>query len=240
MTLAAWLRFEVIQRLIPPDVESVLEIGAGRGALGRRLARRYRYVGVEIDPVSFDSALPDIQASGGELVPALEDLDPGSVFDLVCAFEVLEHIEDDRGALSDWSTRVAPGGHILLSVPAHPERFGPMDVHAGHYRRYSREALRRVLMDAGFEDVVVWAYGWPLAYVLERARTPFAARLGGSGSSMAERTGKSGRFLQPPDWLAPATMVAAAPFRLLQLPARETERGTGWVARGRLAAPAPS
>src|SRR5436189_61318 len=159
MTLAAWLRYDLARRLIPPGVDSVLEVGAGRGAVGRMLARRYSYVGAEMDPTSFEHALPDIKASGGVLIPTVEDLEPGAIFDLLCAFEVLEHIEDDRGELARWSVRLRPGGHVLISVPAHPKRFRVMDGHAGHFRRYTRDGLRDLLFDSGFEDVVVWAYG---------------------------------------------------------------------------------
>ena len=240
LTIGGWLRWELIRRLIPPDTESVLEIGVGRGALGRLLARKQAvYVGAEIDPTSFEIARPHIEANGGILVRTIDDLDPERAFDLLCAFEVLEHIEDDREQLQRWSARVRPGGSVLLSVPAHPERCGPHDVLAGHYRRYTRAGLRQLVHDAGLEKVVVWAYGWPLNYALERIRNAVAERHDKSELPMEQRTHDSGRFLQPPNWLAPATMAVAAPFRLLQLPLRETNLGTGWVARGRAPEAAP-
>lgn len=62
---------------------------------------------------------------------------------MVCAFEVLEHIEDDKEALAERVTDVRPGGQLVLSVPAFQERFEPMDRHAGHFRRYSPEELTR-------------------------------------------------------------------------------------------------
>jgi len=46
------------------------------------------------------------------------------IYDMVCAFEVLEHLKRDEAALRDWITLVRPGGHLVLSVPAGPERFG--------------------------------------------------------------------------------------------------------------------
>ena len=53
-TLNAWLRYDLIERTLAglDGIESILEIGAGRGALGARLAMRYRYVGVEPDELS--------------------------------------------------------------------------------------------------------------------------------------------------------------------------------------------
>jgi SAM-dependent methyltransferase len=235
LTTAGWLRYELIRRLIPPDTRSVLEIGVGLGALGRLLARNHSvYVGAEIDPTSAALARPDIEANGGVLVRTVDDLEPGRVFDLVCAFEVLEHIEDDGAELAHWVTRVRPGGSFLLSVPAHPERWGPSDELAGHYRRYTRRGLQEVFEGAGLGDVVVWAYGWPLQHLLERIREPIATRREERNLPIEQRTYSSGRRLQAPGWLAPATAMLAAPFRPVQLPFRNTDVGTGWIARGTL------
>ena len=54
LTLSAWLRYDLIERALAglPAIESVLEIGAGEGALGTRLAARYDYTGVEPDPLA--------------------------------------------------------------------------------------------------------------------------------------------------------------------------------------------
>ena len=52
LTPNAWLRYDVIRRMLPAGVTDVLEIGCGQGSLGARLAQRYRYVGVEPDQTS--------------------------------------------------------------------------------------------------------------------------------------------------------------------------------------------
>ncbi|MFT7667377.1 MAG: ubiquinone/menaquinone biosynthesis C-methylase UbiE [Planctomycetota bacterium] len=62
-------------------------------------------------------------------------------FDLVCMFDVIEHIHDDSLALAEAQRVLAPGGYLLLSVPAHPWLFSNNDRVAGHRRRYSRSAL---------------------------------------------------------------------------------------------------
>ncbi len=72
----------------------------------------------------------------------------GRQFDVVCSFEVLEHLEDDAAALAGWATFIKPGGHLIMSVPGFAERFGPMDENVGRFRRYSPADLRERICSA--------------------------------------------------------------------------------------------
>jgi len=72
-------------------------------------------------------------------------------FDLICAFDVLEHIDDDEGVLAQMFRAVRPGGGILLSVPQHPFMWSHIDVRANHKRRYRSNELGRKCARAGFE-----------------------------------------------------------------------------------------
>jgi predicted SAM-dependent methyltransferase len=85
-------------------------------------------------------------------------------------FEVLEHIEDDRAALSRVHDLLRPSGLLLLSVPAHESLFGPSDVFAGHYRRYDRAKLIALLEESRFGVQTIWSYGVPLANLTEKVR----------------------------------------------------------------------
>lgn len=66
-------------------------------------------------------------------------------------FDVLEHIDDDVGALAWAYSVLEPGGYLALTVPAHPFLFDEMDRLACHRRRYRRRELRDKLRAAGFE-----------------------------------------------------------------------------------------
>lgn len=229
----AWLRYDVVSRILDRLApETALEIGCGQGAFGARLARRTDYLGVEPDADSFAVAYERITAVGGTVLNAASsDLDPGTTYDLVCAFEVLEHIEDDKGALAEWVTHLRPGGHLVLSVPAFQERFGPMDRHAGHFRRYSPEELTARLEEAGMSDIEITVYGWPLGYALEAVRNRIdAKKLTKVGDlSPEELTRSTGRTFQPRRTLSGrAIAVATAPFMALQR--LRPRAGTGLVA----------
>jgi SAM-dependent methyltransferase len=238
LSLHAWLRFDTIERLLPRDARTLLEIGAGQGSAGALLARRYTYVGLEPDTVSYKTAVRRVGDAGVVVDETAEAFSSGLPFDIVCAFEVLEHLEHEADALATWLRHLAPGGWLLVSVPAGRHRFGPTDVKAGHYRRYDRRDLEHVLRAAGLEGVEILSYGFPLGYALEAGRNVYARRAG-VDSSRKERTSESGRWLQPPDWAAQISRVASAPFRYGQRPFSGTSLGTGLVARARKAT-APS
>jgi SAM-dependent methyltransferase len=239
LTPNAWLRYDVIRRILDDleGVESVLEMGAGGGAMAARLAGRYRYVGLEPDGASFAKARERLAGIPGARILNADAaaLERGELFDLVCAFEVLEHIEDDAGALRSWRERLRAGGWLLLSVPAFPARWAAGDSKVGHYRRYEPEELADLLRRTRYVDPLVLVYGFPLGYALEAARNFLARREEGQASLTAGTTA-SGRWLQPPDSLGWATRLGTAPFRLLQRPFARTRRGTGLVALARRAA----
>jgi SAM-dependent methyltransferase len=228
----AWLRYELLRDLLAsvPSASSFLEIGCGMGGLAARLVERYEYVGYEPDARSYETARSRL-AGRGVVVNGVLPSAPDRTFDAVGAFEVLEHLEDDRASLAAWREWIRPGGHVLLSVPAHQSRYGAADAAVGHYRRYGRPDLMRLFRACGFDQATVWSYGFPLGYALELARNVLAPR--GAADAYQRRTAASGRFYQPNDRVAWLTRLGTAPFRLMQRPFRETTLGTGLIAVAR-------
>ncbi len=235
-----WLRWEVVSRLLPPATGrrlEVLEVGCGQGGFAARLAQRFDYVGVEPDATSCTVAQQRLAAVGsGEVRHGdLSAVKPDETFDLVVAFEVIEHIEDDAGALAGWAEHLRPGGWLLLSTPAWQKRYGAADEMVGHFRRYDPPVLRDRLAAAGLTDVELVHFGAPLGYLLEAGRN-YAGRkklaAGATATSMAERSDASGRTLQPStSWTATAARLGTLPFRAVQRAFPGT--GPGLVARGR-------
>lgn len=228
MSVHAWLRWDAVQRILPDDAVDVLEIGAGLGAFGAMLARRFEYVGLEPDNRSYHVAAERI----GSAVRNERIEEHNGVYDIVCGFEVLEHIEDDGAALECW--RQHSRRWLLVSVPLNPARFGATDIHAGHFRRYSAESLSDTLRRSGFTPRRITAYGFPAGYALEAARNAIVSRRP-TPADLDERTAASGRWLQPPRAMRFLTWTAALPARAAQRPFGSTARGTGLVALAEVA-----
>jgi SAM-dependent methyltransferase len=153
-----------IEPTLPPDYR-VLEVGCGTGNTLRVLAAVCRRGSV----VGMDSQHRGLVVARGRVSCPLIQADirhlpfgQGLRFDLVCMFDVLEHIPDDVGALAAVRAGVTSGGRLLLTVPAAPELWSAFDVAARHCRRYTVESVQSAVEAAGFQ----------LDYV-----SPFMARL---------------------------------------------------------------
>ncbi len=167
-------RHRVLAHLTGLAPGRAVEVGCGAGALLHDLAAR----GWTCDGVETSARARELCGhafAGREDVRAHDAPEAGwtSAFDLLMAFEVLEHIDDDLGALRGWVEWLRPGGLVLISVPAHARRWSASDEWGGHLRRYEREDLEGLLREAGLEVRTIECYGFPLANALFaiRART---------------------------------------------------------------------
>ena len=71
------------------------------------------------------------------------------MFDLVAAFDVVEHVEDERKVFAELSRVLKPGGRLILSVPLHPDKWTDFDDCVGHARRFDPAALQALIADHG-------------------------------------------------------------------------------------------
>jgi len=128
----------------------ILEIGAGTGGNFAMLAKFGQLTAVEMDSearaMANEKTGRDVLA--GFLPAGLPDI--GDDYDLICMFDVLEHIKDDSAALDTIYKLLKPGGRLVLTVPAYQWMWSSHDEHLHHFRRYSRNELKRKFADAGF------------------------------------------------------------------------------------------
>ena len=112
-----------------------------------------------------------VEAGHGELVlPELAEV-PDRHYDLIGAFDVIEHIEDDHAALASIATKLKPSGTFVMTVPAHQWMWTAHDTVNHHKRRYSKRSLRRLINRSPMRLVKLGYFNsllFPLA-VAERA-----------------------------------------------------------------------
>jgi 2-polyprenyl-3-methyl-5-hydroxy-6-metoxy-1,4-benzoquinol methylase len=138
-------------------VQSVLDVGAGDGYFAGELARRLPGAEVAcLDANYTEAQIAAFSALRGAESSALRFLtaEPEGRFDLMLFLDVLEHVPDDVAFLSGLRERkLAPGGFVLVSVPAWQGLYTQHDVALGHYRRYRPAQLRQVLASSGLRPV---------------------------------------------------------------------------------------
>jgi SAM-dependent methyltransferase len=150
----------LLERAQPYLGERVLDAGAGTGTFTEAVADNRELV-VAMEPEERFAARLEQRFAGrpnvlvlrfdiGEL--AHDDRVP-SPFDSIICFNVLEHVADDAEAVASFGRVLAPGGHLLLLVPAHPSLFGSIDRTVGHERRYRKHGVRQLLETNGLEVV---------------------------------------------------------------------------------------
>lgn len=128
---------------------TLVDLGAGGGGLSEALGRFGRVVAVEGSPEAMQRLRrrTTVQAVSARL-PTLPF--PPASFDIATAFDVLEHVEDDLGAIHEVARVLREGGVFLATVPAHPALWGGHDEIHGHFRRYRPGELESRMEAVGF------------------------------------------------------------------------------------------
>lgn len=152
----------VLRATFPPGGLRLVEIGCGGGTLLSTAAEFGEVVGVEASADFLEAAR---RRGFTVLRGALPDELPLSAgaFDGALLFDVLEHIQDDRGALQAVARVLRPGGLLVCTVPAYPWLWSSHDEVLGHRRRYTAQSLRRVAQEAGFSPFRVSYFNTLLA-----------------------------------------------------------------------------
>lgn len=129
----------------------ILDAGCGSGRNMIELRRHGAVTGVELAEASVEIART---RDAGEVVAGsvLEMPFPDASFDFAVSLDVIEHLEDDLGALRELRRVIAPGGALLLTVPAYQWLWSGHDEINHHHRRYTRRSLTRVAEQAGWRQ----------------------------------------------------------------------------------------
>jgi SAM-dependent methyltransferase len=181
---APYMRWQ-LEQFEPFLGERLLEVGCGVGSILAQLRPREFVMGVDVEDelIAYaqqrftngqrhEFASLDISSHSIESRSMLK----GRRFDTIICINVLEHVQDDVAAVAAMADVVEPGGAVAILVPAHPALFGQYDQMEGHFRRYSRQGLRRLVVGSGLDVVrlhrfnMLGAAGWWFQYRLLKKR----------------------------------------------------------------------
>jgi SAM-dependent methyltransferase len=159
----------VIGRLGLPRSARILEAGSGTGANLRMLSEFGDVKGFEPDDFARDTAraVAGVDTPRGFLP---DDVPYAGPFDLVCAFDVIEHVEKDAESLKALCALTAPGGYAVFTVPAFMFLWSRHDEVNHHFRRYRRPQFRALLAGAGYEVRFISYYNFALFPVVAGVR----------------------------------------------------------------------
>lgn len=136
---------------LSPDAR-ILEIGSGTGGNLSMLAKYGQVSAIEMDETARSIAQQKTAGQFNISAGYCPDQIPfeQEKFDLICLFDVLEHIPDDIGTLEKLKAMISPGGRIFITVPAHPWLWGAHDQYLHHQRRYKATEFRQMLESTGY------------------------------------------------------------------------------------------
>lgn len=190
----------------------ILDFGCGTGAFLQHLDRFGTVSALDGDRSAVEFCHERGRTEVGYVEPGAPIPFGDETFDLVTAFDVIEHIDDDVGALREFRRVLKPGGALLVAVPAFMLLWGDQDEISQHKRRYRRPGLHDAITRAGM-TVERSSYFNTMLFPPIAAIRVLRRRVRGSRSDKTD-------FAMGPDWInAPLAKAFAAEAR--------------WLARGR-------
>ena len=151
---------------LPRDAK-LLDVGCGTGEDLEVLNRHGQVYAVDTSKKTLDELPKGLYYK--KKLSRMDDLKfPTSSFDVVAAFDVIEHIKNDKKAAKEVMRVLKPGGHFVFTVPAFQFLFSAHDEALGHYRRYNMPMIKRVLAGFNVERLGYWNFFIMLPVALGR------------------------------------------------------------------------
>lgn len=183
------------------DGSHIFDVGCGTGGTVAALSADYNCTGFDRSESAIGMArrkYPQCRFLCGELGDHLPVLAPGTA--LYTLMDVLEHLEDDRGLLTQIVAAMRPGSRLLITVPAVRALWSEHDESAGHRRRYELSDFQALWHGLDLEPNVVTPFNARLYPMIWAART--------LGRRLGLFTGRGGRDLARPLWPINALLTA--------------------------------
>jgi 2-polyprenyl-3-methyl-5-hydroxy-6-metoxy-1,4-benzoquinol methylase len=155
--LKYWLTCRYLKKVIDTKRElKVLNIGSGGGDFSNLLiSLNYKVTSIEPDPNAVRVSKRKYPSLEVQQI-SLDDFNSAIKFDVITAHDVIEHIQFDKNAIKKISRLLKKNGILILTVPAHQYLFGDHDVKLGHFRRYNRNSITKII--SGEFEIVSFRY----------------------------------------------------------------------------------
>jgi SAM-dependent methyltransferase len=161
--------FQLIGKICP---HSFIEVGPGEGHLSARLCNKsIKGYGIDFSQAMIEILKKNMQEYIDRGVYSIIEADVmtgshGVEADLVFSMLVMEHLEDDLLFLDRLKMLARNNGYIIIAVPGRVDKWGIEDEVYGHYRRYDRKDLFRVMEEVCLKDIIINSVGFPVSNIL--------------------------------------------------------------------------
>ena len=212
---------DVLKRSLGGRPHRILDVGCGTGELVEMLTEFGEVTGMDSSPLAVEWCRKRL---GGRAELVVGDVPAGlparAGFDVVTAFDVLEHLDDDGAALAAIFGLLPPGGIFACTVPAYMALWSPHDDINHHRRRYTRRQLIRRLRAAGFEVQRSSYFNTWLLPVVAGVRLVRRSRRAGAVAPPQDSAVGESDFTMPPPWVNSIvrTVFASERFVLRAMP----------------------
>jgi len=153
-----YLHYKIMKSLKQYEFKSpMLEVGCGTGETLEFISKEYNIKGIDLS----DKAI-SICMKKGLNVKESDLVDVKEKFNSIVCIDVLEHVKDDRAFTRKLHKILNHNGKIFIMVPS--GRMMKDDILSGHYRRYSKDLIVKLLEEASFTIKSVEMFGYPIIY----------------------------------------------------------------------------
>lgn len=137
----------------PLATDLLVDCGAGTGKFASEMISRCQVFAIDDHEESLELARRNLGPDRVKKGTCVNLPLPSNSVDLLTALDVIEHIDDDRGAMREFARVVRPGGVVVITVPALMALWSDWDVVLHHHRRYTRKSLKAIISTSDFEMV---------------------------------------------------------------------------------------